>query len=1000
MSDFLIETISKESLAQINELVERINSGIDGVIKMNREFKNMKLPSDVANGFSAVANETKKSNKIVFDAIELQEQLQKEFAKRQDIEGRLNLKIKEQSQAIKQLSSDLKKLKETRKSSNRPLSEEEKLYKKLKTAQQQLKNSMSENGKELIRIRDEKNKLNRKTREEERLASRTTSLYDKIDLKAKKLIATYNELAIRKEAGRKLTIREEAQMLSLEKRINKYVGTLKKVDAQSGKFNRSVGSYGKQFDGLGFSIAQITREAPAFANSMQTGFMAISNNIPMAVDEIQKLRTQNKALAAEGKPTRNVLRSIGAALFSWQTLLSVGVTLLTLYGDEIVKWAGSLFGAKQEMTDMTKVLKELDEKRQEAFDNAAQGAAKEYAELLKLRSVAEDVNSSSEDRNKAVNELQRVYPSLLGNLSKEKILSGDVADAYDLISQAIITRAKAEAASQLLENNITEQLKLQLKKREALRATSDKERKQAFADISELTKEQQATAAKQAKETDSINQEMTESDKKRISQMKGFVESLAGTQKKSSDERIESLKSESDQINKNTEVFQNIAQAQEFSTKKNAEYNKEVDEQVLLLKKDEQALLSMIKTMGIDIDTRSTSIKKRAAEKALIEQILALRKDELDLAKLRKEFNEGIGDFQEQDAQSIIDGIVTPSDQQMIDELNASLLKNAEILEKVNQAQDKLAQKEILFEAFNRLEATLGIQAGTFETIFEGIENGFDDVGEAAQAFGEVATGAFNAIMESNNARLENQKRALQVEKETAIAFAGDSTAARAQIEERFDKRQAEIRAKQARNQKAQALFNIGISTAQGIIKTIANVGFPAAIPLIAAISAIGLAQTAIVASREIPQFKDGVRNFEGGWAVLGDGGVNEYARTPDGKVHKTPAKDTLYYLPSGTDVYKDEADFHNSLNTILGANDINPLGSAVYGNSNYQQIVRSESSGITKQDMESIMRKTLASQTKVTTHFDKNGITKYVRSGHSKKEILNAQVTFKGIEQ
>lgn len=47
-----------------------------------------------------------------------------------------------------------------------------------------------------------------------------------------------------------------------------------------GEFQRNVGNYASGFNPLSNSINQLTREMPAFANSVQTGFMAISNNIP------------------------------------------------------------------------------------------------------------------------------------------------------------------------------------------------------------------------------------------------------------------------------------------------------------------------------------------------------------------------------------------------------------------------------------------------------------------------------------------------------------------------------------------------------------------------------------------------------------------------------------------------------------------------------------------------------------------------------------------------
>ena len=70
--------------------------------------------------------------------------------------------------------------------------------------------------------------------------------------------------------GMKLTDKEVQRMDYLKGRIEKYDTTLKAVDATMGKHTRHVGNYERANNGLGMSLAQITREMPAFANSAQT----------------------------------------------------------------------------------------------------------------------------------------------------------------------------------------------------------------------------------------------------------------------------------------------------------------------------------------------------------------------------------------------------------------------------------------------------------------------------------------------------------------------------------------------------------------------------------------------------------------------------------------------------------------------------------------------------------------------------------------------------------
>mgnify|MGYP007011963525 CR=1 FL=1 len=165
------------------------------------------------------------------------------------------------------------------------------------------------------------------------------------------------------------------------------------------------------------------------------------------------------------------------------------------------------------------------------------------------------------------------------------------------------------------------------------------------------------------------------------------------------------------------------------------------------------------------------------------------------------------------------------------------------------------------------------LPADAFNTIFEQIQTGFSDSDAAIQAFGSVAIGVFEQITAADNARLDRRLENIQREAELQLAFEGNTAEAREAITAQVALKESEIRRKQAQNEKKNALFQIGVSTAQAIIKTAATLGFPAAIPFVAAVGAIGAAQAAIVASQPIPEFAEGVRDFKGGQAIVGDGG-------------------------------------------------------------------------------------------------------------------------------
>jgi len=130
---------------------------------------------------------------------------------------------------------------------------------------------------------------------------------------------------------------------ALTQRFNELDSNVRKADQSVGQFGRSVGDYKGKFNGLGNSINQLTREMPAFANSMQTGFMAISNNLPIFFDEIKRTNDELKLMKAEGKAVPSLFSSIASSIFTWGTALSIGVTLLTVFGKQLVELVGELF---------------------------------------------------------------------------------------------------------------------------------------------------------------------------------------------------------------------------------------------------------------------------------------------------------------------------------------------------------------------------------------------------------------------------------------------------------------------------------------------------------------------------------------------------------------------------------------------------------------------------------------------------------------------------------
>ena len=124
--------------------------------------------------------------------------------------------------------------------------------------------------------------------------------------------------------------------------------------------------------------------------------------------------------------------------------------------------------------------------------------------------------------------------------------------------------------------------------------------------------------------------------------------------------------------------------------------------------------------------------------------------------------------------------------------------------------------------------------------------------------------------------------------------------------EKGFEKQRKDMQKKQAEWQKANAMIQAMINTGVAITAAIATQPVALGIVLAAIVGAMGAAQVAMIASKSIPSYAHGTEDHPGGLAVVGDAGRPEMVITPSGKVWKTPARDTLAFLPKGTEVLPD----------------------------------------------------------------------------------------------
>lgn len=229
----------------------------------------------------------------------------------------------------------------------------------------------------------------------------------------------------------------------LEAETNAIYQQMIKLQEATGNYRLSVGHYQKTWDGLGISISQVVRELPAAAVSLNTFFLGISNNIPMVVDEINRLRKQNELLAAEGKEQISVTKSVVKSLFSWNTALVVLLTVFSMYGKEIITWIDKTLAGRDAAKSFEDALEDLN-------DELGKGSTGSYGQQIAvLRRLSEnwkDLGDNIKAQTQWIKDNEKEFSKLGITIDSINDANNAFVDNTESVVAAYKARAKAEAA--------------------------------------------------------------------------------------------------------------------------------------------------------------------------------------------------------------------------------------------------------------------------------------------------------------------------------------------------------------------------------------------------------------------------------------------------------------------------------------------------------------------------------------------------------------------------
>lgn len=438
----------KSTIDTLNKTNDQYKRKIDELIEVNKRYAEAagKVQNSLDQSSSSIAKE---SNAIS----ENMKAKQQEVVISQELKGLIDQTLGSREENIRRVAQERTILAQLSK-------EKSQLNKMEKSGAISTKDAVQKRQdlvrSELLHRESLRELLNILTNETKMINSANDS-YQEQSLQLERLRKAYRMLST-EAANSKLGVELQKNIAALDTQV-------KSVDKSLGQHQRNVGNYVSTWDGMGNAINQLTREFPAFSVSLQTGFLAISNNIPILVDQISRIRKENAALREEGLKGVPMWKQIAKSALSLNTLLSVGITLLTVYGKDIFEWGKNLLSSSNSAKAASEAQRDLNSSTGD-YAKALKNSTSSYGEnLVTLRNLQAEWNNLGDNLNK-----QKQF--IIDNASEFKKLDvsvTDVNDAENLLvdnTEAFINamslRAQAAAAQKLAQEKYTEALQKEI----------------------------------------------------------------------------------------------------------------------------------------------------------------------------------------------------------------------------------------------------------------------------------------------------------------------------------------------------------------------------------------------------------------------------------------------------------------------------------------------------------------------------------------------------------
>lgn len=263
-----------------------------------------------------------------------------------------------------------------------------------------------------------------------------------------------------------------------------------------------------------------------------------------------------------------------------------------------------------------------------------------------------------------------------------------------------------------------------------------------------------------------------------------------------------------------------------------------------------------------------------------------------------------------------------------------------ELNNQVSQAQKNSIDRQISEEERLRQQR--------YEKTQQWVQYAQEAVNQIGELISNLYSGQLNELEELQDANTEagekEQERIERLVEQNVITEEEGEARKRAAEEktarknEELERKKAEIKRRQAVFDKALSIANIGLNTAMALMQLWVKPGWPAAIPMMAVVGALGALQLAVALATPIPKYAMGTQNHPGGPAIVGDGGRPEIV-TFGNNAWLTPDIPTLVNLPAGSSVFPSIMDYDDAFPGLVKTLSDGKTPPQIVVNNDYQKL-------------------------------------------------------------